>query len=105
MLKISLVIAVLITLLASGCGGDHTLKSNVMIFKAAEGARAHVEATKITGNHFELSLSNDLTFAGEPDTMGAGMAIILDAILAQGYEPDGFEQREGYRLYHYKISK
>lgn len=33
--------------------------------------------------------------------MGAGMAIIVDGILGQGYFPDGFEQRDGYRLYAY----
>jgi len=35
----------------------------------------------------------------------AGMAIVLDAILAQGYGPDGFEQRDGYRLYRYNPLK
>ena len=30
------------------------------------------------------------------------MAIVLDAILAQDYTVDGFEQRDGYRLYRYK---
>ena len=73
-----------------------------MIFKTAEEARAHVQATKITGDCFELAISKDFTFAGLPDAMGAGMAIVLDAILAQEYTVDGFEQRDGYRLYRYK---
>ena len=76
-----------------------------MIFKTAEGARAHVLATKITGERFELPIANEFTFGGRPDTMGVGMAIVLDAILAQGYQPDAFEQREGYRLYRYKPFK
>jgi len=45
---------------------------------------------------------NEFTFGGQPDSWGAGMAVVLDAILAQGYGPDGFEQRDGYRVYRYK---
>jgi hypothetical protein len=29
------------------------------------------------------------------------MAIVLDAVLAKGFTPDGFEQRTGYRIYRY----
>lgn len=101
----TLVITVLVSLLFSGCGGDRVLRDNVMIYKTAEDARAYVEATKLTGDHFELAIANEFTFAGQPDTMGAGMAVVVDAILAQEYEPDGFEQREGYRLYRYKPMK
>ncbi len=72
------------------------------IFESAESAYAHVEATKLEGPSFELAISDGITVAGDQDLMGAGMAMILDAILAQGYEPDAFEQRDGYRLYRYK---
>ena len=88
-----------------GCGKDANPKGNVVILKTAEEARAHVQGTKITGDHFELAISNDFTFAGRPDTMGAGMALVLDAILAQNYTVDGFEQRDGYRMYRYKPLK
>ncbi len=37
------------------------------------------------------------------DAMGVGMAIITDAILAKGWDLDGFEQRDGYRVYRYKL--
>ena len=36
------------------------------------------------------------------DSVGIGMAIIVDAILARGWDVDGYEQRDGYRLYRYK---
>lgn len=75
---------------------------SIMIFKTAESAADHVKATRVEGRVFELAIADGYTFAGEPDIMGAGMAVVLDAILAQGYEPDGFEQRDGYRLYRYK---
>ena len=72
------------------------------IFESAESAYAHVVATKLEGPSFELAISDGMTFAGDQDLMGAGMAMVLDAILAQGYEPDAFEQRDGYRLYRYR---
>ena len=71
------------------------------IFKSAEEAADHVNAARMTGDRFEIAISDDFTFAGQPDTMGAGMAIVVDGVLAQGYLPDGFEQHEGYRLYRY----
>lgn len=37
------------------------------------------------------------------DPIGANMALITDRVLARGWQPDGFEQHEGYRLYHYKV--
>ncbi len=73
----------------------------MVIFNSAEEAVEHVNTTNITGDRFELAISDDVTFAGQPDTMGAGMAIIVDGILGQGYFPDGFQQRDGYRLYSY----
>jgi hypothetical protein len=85
-----------------GCDRNGTSKGNLVIFKTAEEARAHVQATVITGDRFELAISNNFTFAGKPDTTGAGMAIVVDAILAQEYTVDGFDQRDGYRLYRYK---
>ncbi len=35
------------------------------------------------------------------DPAGINMAIITDAILARGWEPAGFEQKDGYRVYRY----
>ncbi len=75
----------------------------MVIFKSAEEAANHVNTTSISGDRFELAISDDVTFAGQPDTMGAGMAVIVDGILGQGYIPDGFEQRDGYRLYSYVL--
>ncbi len=46
---------------------------------------------------FELPISDSLN-----DAMGINMAILTDAILGRGWEPDGFVQEAGYRLYKYK---
>lgn len=39
------------------------------------------------------------------DPMGMNMAIIGDGILKVGYMPDGFEQRNGFRIYKYNKEK
>lgn len=36
------------------------------------------------------------------DPVGVNMAIITDTILKKGMEPDGFIQKEGFRIYKYK---
>lgn len=36
------------------------------------------------------------------DGMGLNMAIIVDGILKKGYMPNGFEQKNGYRIYKYQ---
>ena len=35
------------------------------------------------------------------DPIGMHMAIIADGILKAGYMPDGFDQKEGYRIYKF----
>ena len=53
------------------------------------------------------------TFEGEPtefqlvipdalnDPIGLNMAIITDRVLARDWQPDGFKQEDGYRVYRY----
>ena len=36
------------------------------------------------------------------DEMGMNMAVIGDELLQNGYMPNGFEQKEGYKIYQYK---
>jgi hypothetical protein len=47
---------------------------------------------------FVLPISDQLQ-----DPSGVNMVLIVDAILDKGWEPNGFEQREGFRIYRYKI--
>jgi hypothetical protein len=96
----------IIASLTAGCSDPSQSKGTApVIYKTAEDARAHIKATKITGPRFDLAVSNNLTFAGHPDPAGMGMALILDAILAQKYFPDGFDQLPDHRVYHYKPMK
>ena len=73
-----------------------------MTFETAEAAVQYVKETTFSEPAFTLAISDCLTFAGQADTIGAGTAIVLDAILAKGFWPDGFEQHDGYRVYRYK---
>ena len=44
------------------------------------------------------------TLAIAESALGGGgvfMAVVTDAVLAAGYFPEGYEQREGYRVYRY----
>ncbi len=84
---------ILILLLLSACNA-HT--SKVTVLKTIEEAKAYVE--KSFDEEVEiLILSDELK-----DPVGVNMAIIMDGILGKGYLPDGFEQKEGYRVYTFK---
>ena len=63
-----------------------------------------------------MKLSQSIkSFAGAPenfvlpiademlDPIGVNMAIITDCVLARGWKPNGFQQREGFRVYRYKL--
>ena len=78
--------------------------SENIIATAEDGVR-QLEVHQPSGDRFELAVSSSFTFKGKPDKVGFGMALILDRILAMGYEPDGFEQKEGFRLYRYKKTR
>jgi len=45
---------------------------------------------------FQLPISDELQ-----DPIGMNMAIITDIVLKRGWMPDGFFQKEGYRIYKY----
>lgn len=60
------------------------------------------ETRKFVQDSFENSeetlwISDELN-----DPIGMNMAIIADGILKAGYMPDGFDQKNGYRIYKYK---
>jgi hypothetical protein len=81
---------------------DTNSVSSDAIIESAEVGMAYLEAHPPPGASFHLPISDSFTFTGKPDTMGAGMAILADKILGLGYMPDGFEQKNGFRLYAYK---
>jgi hypothetical protein len=76
--------------------------SRMKAFQSVEEALDFVQALALDGAPVVLPIANDATLRGRSDPVGAGMAIVLDVFLAKGYEPDGFEQCEGFRVYRYK---
>ena len=62
-----------------------------------EEAQEAIEAFNGRAEDFELPISDELQ-----DPSGMNMAIIVDSILARGWEPNGFVQKAGYRVYIYK---
>ena len=71
-------------------------------FQSFEEALDFVQALVLDGSPVVLPIANHATLRGGLDTVGAGMAMVLDMFLAKGYEPDGFEPCEGFRVYRYK---
>jgi hypothetical protein len=51
---------------------------------------------------FELDVRQHLTLRGRPVPPDVAMAVILDALFAKGFDPDGFEPRPNGRRYRYR---
>ena len=62
-----------------------------------EQARKLIESFRGKPEDFELPIANELL-----DSVGINMAIITDAILAREWEPDGYTEATGCRIYKYK---
>ena len=68
--------------------------------KNIEHAIRLIDAFEGRPEDFELAVSDELQ-----DPVGMNMALITDHILKKGWVPDGFEEREGWRIYRYKVLK
>ncbi|MBI4977740.1 MAG: hypothetical protein HZC28_09670 [Spirochaetes bacterium] len=74
----------------------------LVINDALAGKKLITEANFNGINAIDLKVSEPMTVSGKEDRTGMAMAIILDTMLGKGFEPDGFVQGNGYRIYHYK---
>jgi len=59
--------------------------TDVTRFETAEAAVEYLKRTTFSGPSFTLNIADSFTFAGQPDTMGMGMATVVDTILAKGF--------------------
>ena len=73
---------------------------NVKPCTTLEEALAAIAAYTDTADTFTLPIADSLN-----DAMGMAMAIITDQILLRGWEPDGYEQGEGFRMYRYSTTE
>lgn len=60
-------------------------------------AKKLIESFEGRPEDLKLPISDQLQ-----DAIGINMTIITDSVLKRGWMLDGFEQKEGYRIYHYK---
>lgn len=65
-------------------------------FKEVESAVEYIRSFKGKAEELNLPISD-----GMNDQFGMNMAIVTDAILEKGFEPNGFKQMKGYRVYVY----
>ncbi len=62
-----------------------------------EEALEAVDSFKGEPKDFLLPISDEMN-----DAVGMNMAIITDRILSKNWQPNGFEQQSGFRVYRYK---
>lgn len=66
-------------------------------FTDIEAAVEFAKSFRGTAEQFRLPIDDSLQ-----DPLGMNMALILDHLLARDWEPAGYEQMDGYRVYRYK---
>jgi len=60
-----------------------------------------VDGAAAAGTRYELWVPEALTLHGQPVRLDVAMAVVVNALLAKSYFPDGFEAGDGGRLYRY----
>jgi hypothetical protein len=65
--------------------------------KSIDEALKLVDAFQRAPSEFELAFPDSLN-----DPIGMNMAIVCDRILSRGWMPDGFTQKDGFRICHYR---
>lgn len=66
-------------------------------FNNVNEAVSYIDAFEGNPEGLLLAISDNLQ-----DDIGINMAIITDKILEKGWEPNGYEQNNGFRVYLYK---
>ena len=72
-------------------------KRNMKPITTVEEAQSVIGSYQGKPEDFRLPISDQLQ-----DPVGMNMAIITDTILRRGWEPDGYTQENGFRIYKYK---
>jgi len=72
----------------------------MIVITSLEEAKREIESYDGRPEEFALAISDQLQ-----DPIGFNMAIICDMVLTRGWEPDGFEQEQGFRIYRYKAQE
>jgi hypothetical protein len=100
MKRVAYILSLLLVLV--GCGQKKTAAGDP-ILQSTEDFLKYIETHPPSGASFQLALSDSFTFAGKPDTMGAGSALIVAELFKRGYVPDGTpEKKNGFRILRFK---
>jgi len=79
---------------------------NKPLHSTVESLLSQVDGLAASSNQtFELWVPRNLTFRGQPVRSDVAMAVVLDKILGNGYEPDDLIEEEDGRIYRYKMSR
>lgn len=79
----------------------HSLSNQRQLMKTQKPLSTIDEARSFVSNYFKENEETLWIDESLNDPIGMNMAIICDGILAAGYRPNGFEQKEGFRIYKY----
>ena len=79
-----------------GCANQE-LEVEMTPVRSIEEAVKQIESHEGSPSEFTLVIPDSLN-----DATGINMTIITDKILGRGWVPDGFSQKNGYRIYRYK---
>ena len=70
--------------------------------KSVESLREEATSLAVGADRFELSLPEALSVGGSPVPKDLAMAVLLDAILALGFMPDGVTTGATGAIYRYR---
>ncbi len=91
-------LALLLAVTLAGCTQSTEEKTNMPVpFRTVESAVQYVDAYNGKPEDLRLPIADEIQ-----DATGLNMVIVCDKILAKGFMPDGFEQKDGFRVYKYK---
>jgi len=77
---------------------------NSVCYSTVEAVLSWLDAIDISsGATFELWITQSVTFRGKPTQLDVALALIVDRALGKGYEPAGFKERLGGRIYRFKL--
>jgi|GEM_PF-3488106 len=89
--------------LVQACNKHQTNSQEAMQIESVEQAKQLIKECNTGPEKFVLPIptSHPLTVQGQEVSADIAMAIITDEILAKGWMPDGFEEKNGMRYYKY----
>ena len=77
-------------------------ETRAMYVSTVEELQAEIEAWDVTASEQRLYVARSLSYQNKDLPPAAAMAIVLNAVLAAGYQPDGCTHRRDGLVYRYR---